>query len=333
MLIWFSQKINVLTNKEKVIERAKTTLDIEANALISLKNRIGSSFFEAVELLLHCKGRVIITGIGKSANIAQKIVATLNSTGTPSVFMHAADAIHGDLGVVQNDDVVICISNSGNSPEIKVLIPFLKARGNKLIALAGNENSVLAKEADFFIYTGVEKEACTINLAPTASTTAQLAIGDAISVCLLELKGFTAEDFAKFHPGGALGKQLTLKLEAIAAKNACPKVTESASIKEVIYEISSKRLGATVVVNNEKITGIITDGDIRRMIEKGSDIQSLQAKDIMGHNPKTIQKDELAIRGLEMLEAKNITQLIVVDSDNNYFGMVHFHDLIREGLK
>jgi arabinose-5-phosphate isomerase len=323
-----------LTNKEKVIERAKTTLDIEANALISLKNRIDSSFYEAVELLLHCKGRVIITGIGKSANIAQKIVATLNSTGTPSVFMHAADAIHGDLGVVQNDDVVICISNSGNSPEIKVLIPFLKARGNKLIALAGNENSVLAIEADFFIYTGVEKEACTINLAPTASTTAQLAIGDAISVCLLELKGFTAEDFAKFHPGGALGKQLTLKLEAIAEKNAAPKVKENASIKEVIYEISSKRLGATIVTNESgKITGIITDGDIRRMIEKGSDIQSLQAKDIMGHNPKTIQKDELAIRGLEMLEAKNITQLIVVDNANNYFGMVHFHDLIREGLK
>ena len=323
-----------MTNKEKVIERAKTTLDIEANALISLKNRIDSSFYEAVELLLHCKGRVIITGIGKSANIAQKIVATLNSTGTPSVFMHAADAIHGDLGVVQNDDVVICISNSGNSPEIKVLIPFLKARGNKLIALAGNENSVLAIEADFFIYTGVEKEACTINLAPTASTTAQLAIGDAISVCLLELKGFTAEDFAKFHPGGALGKQLTLKLEAIAEKNAAPKVKENASIKEVIYEISSKRLGATIVTNESgKITGIITDGDIRRMIEKGSDIQSLQAKDIMGHNPKTIQKDELAIRGLEMLEAKNITQLIVVDENENYCGMVHFHDLIREGLK
>ena len=323
-----------MTNKEKVIERAKNTLDIEANALISLKSRIDSSFYEAVDLLLHCKGRVIITGIGKSANIAQKIVATLNSTGTPSVFMHAADAIHGDLGVVQNDDVVICISNSGNSPEIKVLIPFLKARGNKLIALAGNENSVLAKEADFFIYTGVEKEACTINLAPTASTTAQLAIGDAISVCLLELKGFTAEDFAKFHPGGALGKQLTLKLEAIAEKNAAPKVKENASIKEVIYEISSKRLGATIVTNESgKITGIITDGDIRRMIEKGSDIQSLQAKDIMGHNPKTIQKDELAIRGLEMLEAKNITQLIVVDENENYCGMVHFHDLIREGLK
>ncbi len=323
-----------MTNKEKVIERAKNTLDIEANALISLKNRIDSSFYEAVELLLHCKGRVIITGIGKSANIAQKIVATLNSTGTPSVFMHAADAIHGDLGVVQNDDVVICISNSGNSPEIKVLIPFLKARGNKLIALAGNENSVLAIEADFFIYTGVEKEACTINLAPTASTTAQLAIGDAISVCLLELKGFTAEDFAKFHPGGALGKQLTLKLEAIAEKNAAPKVKENASIKEVIYEISSKRLGATIVTNESgKITGIITDGDIRRMIEKGSDIQSLQAKDIMGHNPKTLQKDELAIRGLEMLEAKNITQLIVVDENENYCGMVHFHDLIREGLK
>lgn len=323
-----------MTNKEKVIERAKNTLDIEANALISLKSRIDSSFYEAVELLLHCKGRVIITGIGKSANIAQKIVATLNSTGTPSVFMHAADAIHGDLGVVQNDDVVICISNSGNSPEIKVLIPFLKARGNKLIALAGNENSVLAIEADFFIYTGVEKEACTINLAPTASTTAQLAIGDAISVCLLELKGFTAEDFAKFHPGGALGKQLTLKLEAIAEKNAAPKVKENASIKEVIYEISSKRLGATIVTNESgKITGIITDGDIRRMIEKGSDIQSLQAKDIMGHNPKTLQKDELAIRGLEMLEAKNITQLIVVDENENYCGMVHFHDLIREGLK
>lgn len=323
-----------MTNKEKVIERAKNTLDIEANALISLKSRIDSSFYEAVDLLLHCKGRVIITGIGKSANIAQKIVATLNSTGTPSVFMHAADAIHGDLGVVQNDDVVICISNSGNSPEIKVLIPFLKARGNKLIALAGNDNSVLAKEADFFIYTGVEKEACTINLAPTASTTAQLAIGDAISVCLLELKGFTAEDFAKFHPGGALGKQLTLKLEAIAEKNAAPKVKENASIKEVIYEISSKRLGATIVTNESgKITGIITDGDIRRMIEKGSDIQSLQAKDIMGHNPKTLQKDELAIRGLEMLEAKNITQLIVVDENENYCGMVHFHDLIREGLK
>ncbi len=323
-----------MTTKNKVIERAKSTIDIEVQALLALKEKIGNSFSDAVEVLLKCRGRVVITGIGKSANIAQKIVATLNSTGTPSIFMHAADAIHGDLGVVQKDDVVICISNSGNSPEIKVLIPFLKARGNKLIALAGNENSVLAKEADFFIYTGVEKEACTINLAPTASTTAQLAIGDAIAVCLLELKGFTAEDFAKFHPGGALGKQLTLKLEDIAVKNAVPKVKENASIKEVIYEISSKRLGATVVVNeSDKITGIITDGDIRRMIEKGSDIQSLQAKDIMGHNPKTIQKDELAIRGLEMLEVKNITQLIVVDASEKYFGMVHFHDLIREGLK
>ena len=323
-----------MTTKNKVIERAKSTIDIEVQALLALKEKIGNSFSDAVEVLLKCRGRVVITGIGKSANIAQKIVATLNSTGTPSIFMHAADAIHGDLGVVQKDDVVICFSNSGNSPEIKVLIPFLKARGNKLIALAGNENSVLAKEADFFIYTGVEKEACTINLAPTASTTAQLAIGDAIAVCLLELKGFTAEDFAKFHPGGALGKQLTLKLEDIAVKNAVPKVKENASIKEVIYEISSKRLGATVVVNeSDKITGIITDGDIRRMIEKGSDIQSLQAKDIMGHNPKTIQKDELAIRGLEMLEVKNITQLIVVDASEKYFGMVHFHDLIREGLK
>jgi len=323
-----------LANKDKIIERAKATLDIEANALISLKSRIDASFYEAVNVLYQCKGRVIITGIGKSANIAQKIVATLNSTGTPSVFMHAADAIHGDLGLVQTGDVVLCISNSGNSPEIKVLIPFLKSRGNKLIALAGNENSVLAKEADFFIYTGVEKEACTINLAPTASTTAQLAIGDAIAVCLLEWKGFTAEDFAKYHPGGTLGKQLSLTMENLAVKNAAPKVKMGATIQEVIYEISSKRLGATVVLNDDNtIVGIITDGDIRRMIEKGSDIKSLFAKDIMGAHPKTLSKDELAIRGLEMLESKNITQLIVVDSNGQYFGMVHFHDLIREGLK
>jgi arabinose-5-phosphate isomerase len=322
-----------LLNKEKIIQIAKSTIDIEAQALLSLKNSVNDSFVAVVELLFRSKGRVIVSGIGKSANIASKIVATLNSTGTPAIFLHAADAIHGDLGIVQKEDIVICISNSGNSPEIKNLIPFVKERGNKLIALAGNENSALAKEADFFIYTGVEKEACAINIVPTASTTAQLAMGDAIAVCLLEMKGLTAEDFAKFHPGGTLGKQLSLKLESFC-KNEAPKVLETANIKEIIYEISSKRLGATIVVDaKENISGIITDGDIRRMLEKGGDVSLLKAKDIMGHNPKTISKDELAIKGLEMLEKKNITQLIVVDGMGKYFGMVHFHDLIREGLK
>ncbi|MFM7022872.1 MAG: SIS domain-containing protein [Flavobacteriales bacterium] len=320
-------------DREKLIKIAQSTIEVEAKALLALKSSVNASFVAAVELLFRSKGRVIISGIGKSANIANKIVATLNSTGTPAIFMHAADAIHGDLGVVQKDDVVICISNSGNSPEIKALIPFLKERGNKLIAMAGNENSVLAKEADFFIYTGVEQEACAINVVPTASTTAQLAMGDAIAVCLLEMKNITAEDFAKFHPGGTLGKQLSLKLESFC-KGEAPKVLETATIKEIIYEISSRRLGATVVLDTKSnITGIITDGDIRRMLEKGGDVSLLNAKDIMGHNPKTISKDELAIKGLEMLEQKNITQLIVVDASGKYYGMVHFHDLIREGLK
>ena len=323
-----------MLKQEKIIERAHATIEIEAQALLALKSRIGSSFAAAVTLLLECKGRVIVRGVGKSANIASKIVATLNSTGTPAVFMHAADAIHGDLGVVQKGDAVICISNSGNSAEIRALVPLLKQLGNPLIALCGNDNSLLAKEADFYIYTGVAQEACTINLAPTASTTAQLAMGDAIAVCLLELKGFSAEDFAKYHPGGTLGKQLSLKLEDFCKSGVAPKVLENASIKEVIYELSSKRLGAVVVLNSSaEISGVITDGDIRRMLENTNDINALQAKDIMGHQPKTILKDELAIKGLAMLEQKNITQLIVVDAEGKYFGMVHFHDLIREGLK
>ncbi len=315
-----------------IIATAKNTILTESNAIANLANFIDTNFENTVKLIYNSKGRVIVTGIGKSANIATKIVATFNSTGTPAVFMHAADAIHGDLGNVLQDDVVICISKSGNTPEIKVLLPLIKNYGNKIIAITGNMDSFLGKNADFTLNTFVEKEACPNNLAPTTSTTAQLVMGDALAVCLLELKDFSSSDFAKYHPGGALGKRLYLRVSDLIINNDMPQVTENDSVVKVIVEISEKRLGVTAVVKDSKIIGIITDGDIRRMLTKSTDINHLTAKDIMSKNPKTIHEDAMAIDALERMETNSITQILVTNQDDNYIGVVHLHDLIKEGI-
>jgi arabinose-5-phosphate isomerase len=321
-----------LKNQSSIITNAKNTILAESNAIANLANFINIDFENAVKYIYNFKGRVIITGIGKSANIATKIVATFNSTGTPAVFMHAADAIHGDLGNVLQDDVVICISKSGNTPEIKVLVPLIKNYGNKIIAITGNVDSFLGKNADFTLNTYVEKEACPNNLAPTTSTTAQLVMGDALAVCLLELKGFTSKDFAKYHPGGALGKRLYLRVSDLTEKNELPQVSENDTIAKVIIEISEKRLGVTAVVKDQKVIGIITDGDIRRMLSKTTKIDDFVAKDIMGTNPKTIHKDAMAVEALDTMENNSITQILAVDDAYNYAGVVHLHDLIKEGI-
>ena len=319
-------------SKEKVFQQAFETIDMESRSVEKLKEYINEGFAKAVETIHASKGRVIITGIGKSAVIAQKIVATFNSTGTPAIFMHAADAIHGDLGMIQPDDTVIIISKSGESPEIKVLIPFIKNFGNPVIAICGNEGSYLASHADCFVNSTVEKEACPNNLAPTTSTTAQMVMGDALAVCLLSLKGFSAQDFARFHPGGALGKRLYLRVSDLSKTNQRPEVKTTSSIKEAIYEISSKRLGAVVVTGeDESIAGIITDGDIRRMLEKNESPADLKAADILTPGPKTIEEGELAVAALEMMREHDITQLVVT-SGGKYSGMLHLHDLVREGL-
>ncbi|MCL7764234.1 KpsF/GutQ family sugar-phosphate isomerase [Polaribacter sp. Z014] len=315
-----------------IINTAKETILTESNAIANLANLIDADFEEAVKFILNSNGRVIVTGIGKSANIATKIVATLNSTGTPAIFMHAADAIHGDLGNVQKDDVVICLSKSGNTPEIKVLVPFIKNYGNKIVAITGNVDSYLGEHADFTLNAYVEKEACPNNLAPTTSTTAQLVLGDALAVCLLNLRGFTSKDFAKYHPGGALGKRLYLRVSDLVENNEVPKVNETDTIVKVIVEISEKRLGVTAVMNTDKLVGIITDGDIRRMLSKTTEISKITAKDIMGKNPKTIDKDAMAIDALNTMEKNSITQMLVVDDKNKYVGVVHLHDLIKEGI-
>lgn len=321
-----------MKNQSSIIANAKKTILAESKAIANLANLINVDFENAIKYIYNFKGRIIVTGIGKSANIATKIVATFNSTGTPAVFMHAADAIHGDLGNVLEDDVVICISKSGNTPEIKVLLPLIKSYGNKIIAITGNIDSFLGKNADFTLNTFVEKEACPNNLAPTTSTTAQLVMGDALAVCLLELKGFTSKDFAKYHPGGALGKRLYLRVADLIQNNELPQVYENDSIAKVIIEISEKRLGVTAVIKNQKVIGIITDGDIRRMLSKSTNIDDFLAKDIMGTNPKTIHKDAMAIEALETLENNSITQILAVDDDDNYAGVVHLHDLIKEGI-
>ncbi|WP_026777629.1 SIS domain-containing protein [Polaribacter sp. Hel_I_88] len=321
-----------MKNQSSIITNAKNTILAESNAIANLANFINIDFENAVKYIYNFKGRVIITGIGKSANIATKIVATFNSTGTPAVFMHAADAIHGDLGNVLKDDVVICISKSGNTPEIKVLVPLIKNYGNKIIAITGNVDSFLGKNADFTLNTYVEKEACPNNLAPTTSTTAQLVMGDALAVCLLELKGFTSKDFAKYHPGGALGKRLYLRVSDLLEKNELPQVVETDTIAKVIVEISEKRLGVTAVVKDKKVIGIITDGDIRRMLSKTTKIDDFVALDIMGKNPKTIHKDAMAVEALETMENNSISQILAVDDANNYAGVVHLHDLIKEGI-
>ncbi len=313
-------------------EIAKQTLSIEAGSIMELREFIDDSFVEVVRLLNEMKGRLVVSGIGKSAIIGQKIVATLNSTGTPSIFMHAADAIHGDLGMVQQDDIVMIISKSGESPEIKVLITLIKNLGNKLIAMVGNLNATLALGADLVLNTTVSQEACPNNLAPTSSTTAQLAMGDALAVCLMEVKGFSSSDFAKFHPGGSLGKKLYLRVSDLSKLNERPAVNQSSSIKDVIVEITRKRLGLTAVLNDDGIlTGVITDGDLRRMLEKGNDINHTRAKDIMGIHPKTIEGDALAVDALDRMRKNNITQLIVIE-ENHYAGVIHLHDLIREGI-
>lgn len=315
----------------EIIELAKKTLLTEAQGIIRLSNLLNEDFSEIVHQILYLNARVIVTGIGKSAIIAQKIVATFNSTGTPAIFMHAADAIHGDLGMIQQKDLVICISKSGNTPEIKVLIPLLKQADNKLVAMVGDVESYLAKQADWILDTSVETEACPHNLAPTSSTTAQMAMGDALAVCLLECREFTSKDFAKYHPGGSLGKRLYLKVGDLAAQNEKPEVTSKASVKEVIIEITKNRLGAVAVVDNGQLAGIITDGDIRRMLEKNSTIAGLTAEDIMTRSPKHIDKNELAVNALEVLRVNNITQ-ILVGSDTKFEGFVHLHDLLNEGI-
>lgn len=319
-------------NKDKnIIQTAKDTILIEAEAIKQLASLVNDDFEKAVLTIYNSEGRVIVTGIGKSANIASKIVATMNSTGTPAVFMHAADAIHGDLGNIQNNDVVICISKSGNTPEIKVLLPLIKNYGNKIIAITGNENSFLGEHADHTLSSFVEKEACPNNLAPTTSTTAQLVIGDALAICLLNLKDFSSRDFAKYHPGGTLGRKLYLRVNELAENNEVPKVTELAPIKDVIIEISKKRLGTTAVVKNDIIVGIITDGDIRRMLENSVDINKLQAKDIMSKDPVTVSSDTMAVNALDIMQKNNITQILVT-KDGKYSGVVHFHDLLKEGI-
>ncbi|MDA8640375.1 KpsF/GutQ family sugar-phosphate isomerase [Flavobacteriaceae bacterium] len=322
-----------MSNKDQILANAKTTLELESKAIFDLISTLDDQFVSTVEHLSNFEGRVIITGIGKSAVIAMKIVATLNSTGTAAVFMHAADAIHGDLGIIQDKDVVICISKSGNSPEIQALIPFIKKRGNLVIAFTANPDSFLAKTADKVISTYVEKEACPNNLAPTTSTTVQLAVGDALAVCLLKLKNFNENDFAQHHPGGALGKKLYLTAGELAKKHERPSVETNSPVKIVISEITKKRLGATVVKRNNKIVGIITDGDIRRMLENHDNIGNLTAQDIMSANPITIDPEKLAFDVMTILKSKDIGQLIVEDSTGYYLGMVHILDLIKEGIE
>jgi arabinose-5-phosphate isomerase len=322
---------NLLKNKNTIIENAKQTILIESKAIANLVNFLNEDFENAVNFIHQSKGRVIVTGIGKSANIATKIVATLNSTGTPAIFMHAADAIHGDLGIIQENDVVVCISKSGNTPEIKVLLPLIKNYGNKIIALTGNPASFLGTNANFMLNSFVEKEADPNNLAPTTSTTAQLVMGDALAICLLKLNNFSSKDFAKYHPGGALGKKLYLRVSDLIGKNEMPQVAPKTPIKDVIIEISKKRLGTTAVIENNKIVGIITDGDLRRMLTNSPDISNLVAENIMGKNPKTINIDAMAIEALETMENNKISQILVEDN-SVYVGVVHLHDLIKEGI-
>jgi arabinose-5-phosphate isomerase len=320
-----------LKNIKALKSVAINTITDEAAAITNLIKSVDSDFLNCISLILQSKGRVIVTGIGKSAIIGQKIVATFNSTGTPSSFLHAADAIHGDLGTIQKEDIVICISNSGETPEIKILVPLLKEYGSSLIAMVGNRRSFLAQRADFVINTSVEKEACPNNLAPTSSTTAQMVMGDALAVCLLEARGFTPGDFARLHPGGAIGKQLYLKVNDLYSGNQAPRVGHDDDIKKVIIEISSKRLGATAVLKGNTLLGIITDGDLRRMLEKNNDISILKAADIMTKNPRTIASGTLAVNALSIMRENNITQLLVVDN-HKYKGVVHLHDILREGI-
>lgn len=317
---------------QAIIQSARQTLAIQAGAVQQLQQYVDDGFVQSVEAVLACRGRLVVSGIGKSAIIAQKMVATLNSTGTAALFMHAADAIHGDLGMIRSEDVVMLISKSGDSPEIKVLIPFLKNFGNKLIGMVGNTQSYLAQHADLVINTTVEQEACPNNLAPTSSSTAQMVMGDALAVCLMELRGFGSTDFARYHPGGALGKKLYLRVADLLQQQQPPQVSPDTPVREVILEITRNRLGAVAVINADgKVAGIVTDGDIRRMMEKFTEMGSLMARDIMGQSPKFIAADALAAEALQMMQQNNISQLLVLDT-NRYAGIVHLHDLLREGI-
>ncbi len=321
----------LIKSSEEIQSIAISTIDNELSAVSGLKTSINIDFVHCVERIIQSDGRVILTGIGKSANIARKIVSTLNSTGTPAIFMHAADAVHGDLGIIRDDDIIVCMSKSGETPEIKVLVPLLKSRKNFLIAMVGNSSSYLAKHADLVLDTTVEKEACPNNLVPTASTTAQLVMGDALAMALLSCRGFTPEDFARFHPGGSLGKRMYLKVSDLYKNNEKPMVGPAADVKDVIMEISSKRLGAAAVVEENKLLGIITDGDLRRMLEQKVDIDKLTALDIMTANPSTIEEDELVVNALEMMRENKITQLPVL-KNGDYVGVVHMHDIVKEGI-
>jgi arabinose-5-phosphate isomerase len=310
---------------------AKKTILSESKSIAKLIDFIDNNFAKAAEIIFNSKGRLIVTGIGKSAIIAQKMVATFNSTGTPSLFLHASEAIHGDLGMVQPEDIVICISKSGNSPEIKILVPLVKRFGNTLVAMTGNTSSFLAKESNFVLNTTVDAESCPHNLAPTNSTTAQLVMGDALAVCLMDLRNFSREDFAKYHPGGALGKKLLLQVKDLIENSAKPIVSPDSPIKKVIFEISEKRLGATAVVENEKVIGVITDGDIRRMLNNNDTFSHLTAQNIMTKNPKMIQSSAMVVEAFNILEDFSITQLIVSDNDQ-YKGIIHLHDILKEGI-
>jgi arabinose-5-phosphate isomerase len=321
--------LNIVKNIRQI---AIDVLLNESKAVENLTNFIDNDFEACVRDIFNSKGRVVVTGIGKSAIIANKIVATLNSTGTPSLFMHAADAIHGDLGMIQKEDIIICLSKSGNTPEIKVLIPLLKRRGSKLVALVCNTNSYLAQQADYVLNATIAEEACPNNLAPTTSTTVQLAMGDALALCLLGLRDFSKDDFAKIHPGGTLGKQLYLKVGDIFTQHTLPAVSPDASLKDVIIEISSKRLGATAVVDpDQNLLGIITDGDLRRMLQKETNTATTKASDIMTRHPKSIERDEFAVKALQVMQTNNITQLVVKEG-NKVVGFIHLHDLLKEGI-
>ena len=320
-----------MKKQEEIIQTGRKAVQTEAKAIEDLVGKIGEGFAKSVECIYKSRGRLIITGIGKSANIAIKIVSTLNSTGTPAIFMHAADAIHGDLGIIQKNDVVMCISKSGETPEIKVLIPLVKARGNVLIGMVGNTSSYLAMQADHVLDVSVPKEACPNNLAPTSSTTAQLVMGDALAIALIEFRGFTQQDFAKYHPGGALGKKLYLKVSDLYVRNEKPMVDSQADFQSVIMEISTKRLGATAVLENDELIGIITDGDLRRLLEKQPDLNKVKAEEFMTNSPKTINAQELVVDALQLMRKNNITQLPVLKK-NKYAGIIHLHDILDEGI-
>lgn len=320
-----------MLNSENILQKAIQIIDIETEAIQGLKKNLNADFFKAIEVIHQSQNRLIVTGIGKSALIAQKIVATFNSTGTPAIFMHAADAVHGDLGIVQQGDVVIIISQSGETPEIKVLVPLIRQFGNPIIAITGNKSSYLAKQAMSVLWTEVTQEACPHNLAPTSSTTAQLVIGDALAVCLLTLKGFTDQDFAKYHPGGMLGKRLYLKVQDLCDTSLNPVVQAHESISEVIFKITSNRLGVVVVQNKDEIVGVITDGDIRRMLQNHKTLEHLLAKDIMSVNPKKVEKDTLVANCVDIFKQHKISQLMVLNQ-GRFYGFIHVHDLLREGM-